>query len=244
MPSVIALVAAQQALAPDAATRPEIVGILQSRSVTTRILIYTAARVKRRTLDAGLSMLFQSIICEQGQYLAHGTYMRLNPTFKLATDHTMLRQSVSAPSQPTTTRRWMTIGALLVFLPIVMCTCFYGFMLIPDEIHATTTLPGYQITVSQRNEDWGAYYVTYLNILRDDGWQYSSMIDSTTPRHGECTELTTYRISSMIYFRCDNEPISASTPYVDIERRVIYLGRNWRDDGEKPLVDIAFHPPK
>ena len=156
----------------------------------------------------------------------------------------MLQQSIPTPSQLITTRQKVLIGTLLVFLLIVLSACFYGFLLIPDELHATITVPGYQITVSQSNEDWGAYYVTHLDILRSDGWQYGTMIDSTTPRHGECTEITTHRTGSTIYFRCDNEPISVSTPYVDTERRVLYFGRNLRDDGEKPLDEIPFSPPE
>jgi hypothetical protein len=84
------------------------------------------------------------------------------------------------------------IGVGLAAIPLLLCICLVAFILIPDQTEATTTIPGYRITVIQRNEDFGSYYVTYFEVVRDDGWHHGGMIDSTTPGRGECLEITTY----------------------------------------------------
>ena len=160
----------------------------------------------------------------------------------------MPHDQTTSLSKPVASRRRLKPLAVFGCFALVLLGGILALLVRPEteQSQATTSIPGYHIMVSERLEDWNSYYVTTFEVIRNDGWTYAWTIDSAANRGqgSPCGQLSIERVAAKIYFRCINEQLTAATPYVDSERRVVFFGRNWADEGETSITDLPFHPPR
>jgi hypothetical protein len=128
-------------------------------------------------------------------------------------------------------------AALLFGLPLWLFSIF----LAPPypEIRVTAAVLGYQI---EEVHYWTNYESSWLDLVvtRQDGKQYRANVGFSDREL--CSQLWTTRIGTKIYFRCDDTPLSAKTPYVDSARLVLYGGTP-EAQVEQALTDLHFADP-
>jgi len=108
------------------------------------------------------------------------------------------------------------------------------------EKRVSVDIPGYRIDVVEKL-DTLEYVVLRVEVTRADGQKATKIITSNDEQI--CSDLTTKKVGSRIYFLCGNEPISRITTYVDIDLMAVYVGGTWGSKTEIPLADLRFYEP-
>jgi len=109
-----------------------------------------------------------------------------------------------------------------------------------SEKRVSVDIPGYRIDVVESLESL-EYVVLRLEVTRADGQKATKIITSNDKQI--CSDLTTKKVGSRIFFLCGNELISKSTTYVDVHLMAVYVGGTWGSKTEIPLADLHFYEP-
>jgi hypothetical protein len=157
--------------------------------------------VRPKLLDIPLIALIAGLLCGWAIYrvIHHGLPQR----------YSLVKLGVAGISSAT----------LLLGLPFWL---FFIFLTPPyPEMHVATDIAGYRI---EEVHYWTTYEESWLDLVvtRQDGKQYRATIGFSGLE--VCSRLSTTRIATKIYFRCNDAAISSQTPYVDkcLANRVSY----------------------
>jgi hypothetical protein len=147
--------------------------------------------------------------------------------------------AATLPTSNRPTVPWFAVTCVALIL--LCCSGFAWVAWGAPETSAAIELDGYTIRVVERQEDFGAYLVTYWEVTRADGAQYRTMIafHANMAAYPRCASITTGQVGARVYFRCNANPIDDSTPYVDTTRRTIYP-RTWHEHMEAELAELEY----
>lgn len=144
---------------------------------------------------------------------------------------------------------WLLLVAILPALGYLLLFLFaIAIFVYPDGMQVFTTVDQYEVALYQRRDPDPDHNYTTLDIMviRQDQAYYRVELDERDADAGEplwtCRTLSTYAIGTRVYLRCNNEPITSQTTYVDSTRATIYIG--WGlSSVEQPLDTLSFVSP-